>query len=434
MREVLFISRKIIRNKSGFTHTILKIGLTSLSLCLAVVIVSTCLVTGFKSEIRDKVFGFWGHIHVTHTGAWRSVETLPIDKNQEFLHHLDTLKGLSYDRPLKIPFTNTELGFGSRLVHTKGAVKQIHSFVNQPAILSTADEFEGIILRGIGADFDWDFMTEYLRSGEILNLRDTVIERAVILSEQTANRLELKVGDPLIINFIIDNQQRRRRVELKGIYKTGLEEYDRRFAIVDQRMIQQILGWDQSQVSGFEIFLDDVADVNYFHEYIYLDLLPAELSSEPITRRFPAIFEWLELQDINERVILLLMLIVGIITMTTSLLILILDRTRMIGVLKAVGATNRTIRNIFLYYALNLIVKGLLIGNAVGLGLAFIQYKFEIIKLNEADYYLDVAPVHFPWDQIILLNLAFAAVIMLILLIPASVISKVDPVKVLRFK
>ncbi len=434
MREVLFISRKIIRNKSGFTNTILKIGLTSLSLCLAVVIVSTCLVTGFKSEIRDKVFGFWGHIHVTHTGAWRSVETLPIDKNQEFLHHLDTLKGLSYDRPLKIPFTNTELGFGSRLVHTKGAVKQIHSFVNQPAILSTADEFEGIILRGIGADFDWDFMTEYLRSGEILNLRDTVIERAVILSEQTANRLELKVGDPLIINFIIDNQQRRRRVELKGIYKTGLEEYDRRFAIVDQRMIQQILGWDQSQVSGFEIFLDDVADVNYFHEYIYLDLLPAELSSEPITRRFPAIFEWLELQDINERVILLLMLIVGIITMTTSLLILILDRTRMIGVLKAVGATNRTIRNIFLYYALNLIVKGLLIGNAVGLGLAFIQYKFEIIKLNEADYYLDVAPVHFPWDQIILLNLAFAAVIMLILLIPASVISKVDPVKVLRFK
>nr|MBS0037092.1 ABC transporter permease [Saprospiraceae bacterium] len=434
MREILFIGKKIINNKGGFTHTILNVGITSLSLCLAVIIVSTCMVTGFKSEIRNKVFGFWGHIHVTHTGSWRSVETLPIEKNRDFVAHLDTLKGLSYESPMVLPFTDIGIGSYQRLKHTRGGVKQIHSFVNQAAILSTADDFEGIILKGIGPDFDWDYMSEYLRQGEILEFSDSLAERAIIVSDQTAQRLRLEVGDPIIINFIIENQQRRRRVEVKGIYKTGLEEYDRRFALVDQLLIQQILGWDKNKVSGFEIFLDYVSDIEYFNEYIYLDLLPAELTSEPITRRFPVIFEWLELQDINEKVILILMLIVGIITMTTSLLILILDRTRMIGVLKSVGATNQFIRNIFLYYALHLIFKGVFIGNAVGLGLAYIQYQFEIIKLNEADYYLDVAPVHFPWDQILLLNFVFVGIIMLILMIPASVISKVDPVKVLRFK
>ena len=432
MREVFFISSKILKNKSGFTNTILKIGMTSLALCLAVVIVATCLVTGFKTEIRDKVFGFWGHIHITHTGSWRSVESVPIDKNQDFIYHLDTLKGLSWYAPVEIPFTGINLG--ETLVHTKGGVKQIHTFLNQAAILSTAEDMEGIVLKGIGLDFDWTFLSEYIRAGEPLQLSDTIPSRGILLSEQTANRLSLEVGDPLIVNMIIDNQQRRRRVSIEGIYKTGLEEYDRRFAIIDQRLIQQMIGWEPHQVSGFEVILEDVADIDLFHEYIYLDLLPPELNSEPITRRFPAIFEWLELQDINERVILILMLIVGIITMTTSLLILILDRTAMIGVLKSLGGTHAVIRNIFLIYALRLILRGLVLGNVIGLGLCYLQYQFGFIKLNEEDYYLEVAPVHFPWDKIILLNAVFVLVIMLVLLIPAAVIARINPVKVLRFK
>jgi len=432
MKEVLFISSRILRNKSGFTNTILRIGMTSLALCLAVVIVATCLVTGFKTEIRDKVFGFWGHIHITHTGSWRSVESLPVDKNQDFIYHLDTLEGLSWYAPIEIPFTRINLG--QKLVHSKGGIKQVHSFINQAAILSTAEDMEGIILKGIGSTFDWSFLQGSIRLGEPLQLSDTIISRGILLSEQTANRLSLNVGDPLIVNMIIDNQQRRRRVNVEGIYKTGLEEYDRRFALVDILLVQQMIGWEANQVSGFEVFLDDVADVSLFNEYIYLDLLPPELNSEPITRRFPAIFEWLELQDINEKVILILMLIVGIITMTTSLLILILDRTAMIGILKSLGGTHSIIRNIFLIYALNLIIKGLLLGNAIGLGLCYLQYKFEFIKLNEEDYYLEVAPVHFPWDKILFLNLIFVLVIMLVLLIPAAVISRVHPVKVLRFK
>jgi lipoprotein-releasing system permease protein len=433
MKEVLFIGRKIIGSNTGFTNTILNIGVASLALCLTVVIVATCLVTGFKNEIRDKVFGFWGHIHITHTGSWRSVENLPIEKDQDFIFHLDTLKGLSHYQTVTLPFTQVVL-WEDRLVHTKGGVKHIHSFLNQPAILATADDFEGIILKGIGSDFDWGFMREYMRMGDTINTADTTPSRSIILSEQTANRLQLEIGDPLIINFIIENQQRRRRMTLDGIYRTGLEEYDRRFALADQRLIRNILNWEDSQVSGFEVFLDDVADIDLFHEYIYLDLLPPELTSEPITRRFPAIFEWLELQDINERVIVILMLIVGLITMTTSLLILILDRTHMVGVLKSLGATNAAIRNIFLYYGLSLLIRGLVIGNAVGLGLCWLQYKYGFITLNEEDYYLSQAPVYFAWDKIFWLNFVFMVVIMLVLFIPSAIISRIDPVRVLRFK
>lgn len=433
MKNAWFISRKIAGSKSGFTGTILNIGIASLSLCLAIVIIASCLVTGFKNEIRDKVFGFWGHIHITHTGSWRSIENLPVSRDQEFILHLDTLKGLSYYEPLYLPFTNILLA-QDRLRNSRGGVKSIHSFLNQPAILSTADDFEGIILKGVGNDFDWSYMLEYLREGEIINTFDTVPSRGIILSEQTANRLDLQIGDPLIINFIIENQQRRRRMEVKGLYRTGLEEYDRRFAIVEQRLIQDILRWESDQVSGFEVFLEDIRDINYFHEYIYLDLLPPELTSEPINRRFPAIFEWLELQNINERVIVILMLIVGIITMTTSLLILILDRSAMIGVLKSIGATNRTIRQIFLYYGLQLLLKGLIIGNLTGLGLCWLQAEFGLITLSEEDYYLSHAPVYFDWVKILILNAVFIAVIMLVLLIPSTIISRIDPVKVLRFK
>ncbi len=433
MKEVWFIGRKIVGSNTGFTRTILRIGVASLSLCLAVVIVATCLVTGFKNEIRDKVFGFWGHIHITHTGSWRSVENLPIDKNQDFILHLDTLKGLSYYNPMRLPFTDIVLK-EDRKTHTAGTVRHVHSFLNQAAIITTADDFEGIILKGIGPDFDWSYMKEYLRQGDTIDTGGSEASREIILSEQTANRLELELGDQLIVNFIIDNQQRRRRVSLSGIYRTGLEEYDRRFALADQRLIRSVLGWEEHQVSGFEIFLEDVADVGYFHEYIYLDLLPPDLTSEPITRRFPAIFEWLELQDINERVIVILMLIVGIITMSTSLLILILDRTHMVGVLKSLGATNRVIRNIFLYYGLSLLIRGLVIGNALGLGLCWLQLQYGIITLNEEDYYLAQAPVYFAWGKIFWLNLVFVLVIMLVLFIPSAIISRIDPVRVLRFK
>lgn len=434
MKEVFFISQRVSGNKSGFTRTILNVGVASLSLCLAVIVVSTCLITGFKNEIRDKVFGFWGHIHITHTGSWRSIENLPIDREQDFIFHLDTLEGLSYQQTYSIPLGKFNFELFDRTMHTQGGVKHTNSFLNHPTILATSNDFEGIILKGLGADFDWNFIERYLQKGETIDLKSEEVQRHLILSEQTARRLELDLGDAVIINFIIENQQRRRRMEVKGIYRTGLEEYDRRFALVDMRLIQNILGWEGHQISGFEVVLDHIDDIELFNDYIYLDLLPPELNSEPITRRFPAIFEWLELQNINERVILILMMVVGLITMITSLLILILDRTSMIGVLKSLGATNGTIRKIFLYYGFSLLLKGIIIGNSIGLALCFIQKEFEFLTLNEADYYLAVAPIHFDWFKILLFNSIFIILIMVVLLIPATIISRIDPVKVLRFK
>lgn len=395
-------------------------------------IVSMAVISGFKNQIGEKIFGFWGHIHITSTQINRSTgETLPLDVNQPFYPSLEKLGPVSFTTSYKLlgielPWEVSE--------STKGGIKHIQTFALKPGIIKTKKQIEGIILKGIGPDFDWSFFDKYLIEGKPISVQDSAESKGIVLSQQTSRRLGLKIGDKFIFHFVNDGEVFRRPFIVEGIFKTGLEEYDLKFALVDIRRTQEMLGWKANQVGGFEVFVDDLSDLEVLTDYIYLEKLPADLYCESIREKFPAIFEWLSLQDINEVVIIALMLIVGIINMVTALLILILERTNMIGILKSIGQTNWGIRKIFLYYAVYIIALGLFWGNALGLTFCWLQDKFGIVKLNEANYYLAVAPIEINYFHIAMLNLGVMVVTLIFLLMPSWLITRVSPVKAIRFK
>ncbi|MCE7925683.1 MAG: ABC transporter permease [Haliscomenobacteraceae bacterium CHB4] len=409
---------------------IIRIAIVAVALSVAVMIAATALIAGFKSEISRKIFEFWGHIHISDTAYSLSFEPAPIEREQDFYPSLDTLRGVYYKEP------QTILGFetGREVeIHTYGGVRHIQVFAHKPGIIRTKTAMEGIILKGIGKDFDWSNLTPYLLEGQPIALGDTV-SRDIIISRQTADRLQVGVGDRFIVHFVKAGEQLRRRFQVCGIYKTGLEEYDRKFAICDIRQTQELLGWTENEVAGFEIWLDDLRDLDIYNDYIYSEVLPPELLCTSIRSKFPAIFEWLSLQDLNEVVILGLMLAVAIVNMITALLVLVLERTTMIGVLKALGETNRRIRRIFLYYAAVITLTGMFWGNLLGLGFCFLQDKFRFIQLNEADYYLSYAPVKINWLAVAGVNTGTLAVTLLFLILPSLLVSKIAPVKAIQFK
>ena len=238
----------------------------------------------------------------------------------------------------------------------------------------------------------------------------------------------------MIAHFIINGNQIKRKLKVCGIYRTGLEEYDQKFALVDMRLLQGVLQWTPEQVTGLELFSNRLSDVEKINEFIYNEILPTEIYSETIRSKYPNIFEWLSLQDINKRFILGLILLVCIINMATTLLILILERTHMIGILSTLGLGQWNQRKIFIRYGVKLLVKGMLYGNIIGLGLCFIQWKWKFIKLSEADYYLDHAPISFNPTLLIFLNLVFFITITISLLVPSYFVSKIRPVNALKFR
>ena len=429
----LFLARKVAASgQQSFSRLIIRIAIVAVALSVSVMIVATALIAGFKQEISEKIFGFWGHIHITDTNLSRTLlEAVPIDRNQDFYPWLDTLEVVQYEAPLRVFGRETD-----RYVEqdTEGGIRHIQVFVLKPGIIQTKKAIEGIILKGVDRDFDWDFMQDYLVEGEALSLPDSAMSNEILVSQQTADRLELELGDRFIVHFVQQNEQLKRAFSVVGIYKTGLEEYDSKFALVDIRKLQQLLNWDEDQVGGFEVFIEDIDDLEFYTEYIYLDRLPNDLYAESIREKFPNIFEWLELQDINEVVILALMLVVSIINMITALMILILERTNMIGTLKALGSTNWSIRKIFLFYAAYIICVGLFWGNLIGLGLCWLQDRFEFIKLSEADYYLAVAPVEVNIWLVVGLNVLTLVVTLIFLIIPSYLVSRISPVKAIRFK
>ena len=429
-----FIASKVAASgQRSFSRLIIRIAIAAIALSVSIMIIATALIAGFKNEISEKIFGFWGHIHITQTNINRSLlDIYPVDTDQPFYPSLDTVEHIEYLAPLRI--LGIEVPGQWREVQSQGGISHIQVFALKPGIIETKDEIEGIILKGVGKDFNWDYLQRYLVEGEALTLPDTAASNEVLISRQTADRLDLAVGDRFIVYFVKDNQQLRRAFKIAGIYKTGLEEYDRKFAIVDIRKIQQLLDWTESEVAGFEVFIDNIDDLDAYTEYVYLEELPAttDLFAESIREKFPNIFEWLDLQDINEVVILALMLVVSIINMITALMILILERASMIGILKALGYSNWGIRKIFLYYASWIILVGLFWGNLIGLGLCFLQEKFGIIQLSEADYYLSVAPIELHFWTILGLNLLTMTVTLIFLVLPSYLVSRISPVKAIR--
>lgn len=416
------------REKS-FTGVILGIAVVSLAISTAVMIMSSAIITGFKEEIHAKIFGFWGHIHVSDAGVTRNFDLRPLDINGQYYRELKQLNGVSYSKPMSI--MGYEIPALLKEYQTNGGITTVNPYIIMPCLLENKKDIMAGLFKGLADDFDWSSMQRFMVEGRGLMPADSTT--GVVISKIIANKLSVKSGGKLVVSFVKDNVKIKRVVNIRGIYNTGLEEYDERFIIGSAGLLRSILGWSETQYSGIELFANDVKDVPIINEFIYAEILPSQLYSETIFEKFPSIFEWLNLQDINERVILQLMGLVAMINLTTVILILIMERTRMVGLLKALGADNWTIRKVFLYHAAYILIIGLTTGNVLGLSLAFLQQKTGFVKLDEANYYLSVAPISIDVMQIILINVIAFAVCMITLILPSVVVSRIRPVKALRF-
>ncbi len=409
-----YISKKTFSSfRKSFTRSIIRLSIIATALSLSVMIISQSIFNGFQKEIAQKVFGFWGHIHITDIQSNRSLEPITIKLNKGFL---DTLQSVIPPGMESAP------------------VRHVQQFLIYPTIAGSNSDFEGLFLKGLGQDFDWKFFKEFLKKGHILTLNDTSWVRQILLSEETAQRLGVDTGQSLILNFIVDNEHLKRKVKVVGVYNTGLGEYDRRFGLVDIKLLQQIMKKHEGEVTGLELFCKELNQTELVNEYIYNNMLPLDWYSETIRSKFPNIFEWLALQDTNKHFILFLILSVCLINMATTLMILILERTHMIGILTVLGMQRWDQRKIFLRYAARILLWSILIGNLIGFGLCVIQKKFQIIRLSESDYYLSYVPVDLNLGPVLFLNVLFFVVIIISMTIPSLIIQSIKPVKALKFR
>ncbi len=428
-----FIAKRLaISNSGSFTKVIIRIAIAAITVSLTVMILTTAIISGFKREITDKIFGFWGHIHITDSNINRNFELTPINKNEKHFDEIREIQQIEYQTDAKVIGVQVRGKAMDKI--TNGGVKDVQPYIILPGLLSTKENFHGMLLKGIDSDYDWTRMKMFIIDGRKINFSKDTSSSELLLSKNISEKLKLKSGDKVILSFIRDNQQIKRRFNICGIYNTGLEEYDKRFGLVDIRILQDILQWSESEVQGMEVVLDDFKDMDIISEYIYYEILPQQFYAESIRSKFPSIFEWLNLQDINEKIILQLMVIVAIINMITVLLILILERTQMIGILKSLGMHNWMIRKIFLYNAGYIIFYGLLIGNILGISIALLQKHFRFIKLDEANYYLNTAPIQIDWATILLLNSGTFLITVVALIFPTLLVTRITPVRALRFE
>ena len=435
MNLEIFIVRKIaFSNRKNFSAFIIRIAILAVALSLATMIIATSMVNGFQKEIRNKVLSFWSHLEITPFSLTNSLHEQGIYKYQDF-----------YKNQNIIP-----------------EAKHIQVSALKGGLLKTDNDFEGIVLKGVGDDYDWKNFTPYLKSGEIIKTGSENSQRDILISKQTAKRLLLKTGDKVVVTFM-GRSIRNRPFKVKGIYETGLEEFDSKYAMVDIGLIQELNNWGSDTVGGFEVFLKEenlfknrwrsyfltvfgglLSKEKYnemqrdpletIGEEVYSRMENSKLDVQTIKSITPGIFDWLDLQTMNELIILSLMIVVAAINMITALLILILERTNMIGIMKALGANNVSIRRLFLLYSAVIIAVGLLAGNAFGIGLCLLQQYFHFITLPQESYYLSYAPVAINWSWILFLNAGTVLTTIVLLIIPSMLVSRISPVKAIRFE
>ena len=413
MNTELFIARRIIsgnRNRKHFSSTITGVVIFGIALSIAVMIASVAIVTGFKKEIRNKVTGFGSDIQIINYDSNLSYQTQPIPLNDTLTDMFRSLNGVTHVQPFAI----------------------------KAGIVKTATDIQGLVLKGIDRNFDWSFFNRSMIAGKNFSVSDSTLSNSIVISGWVARKLRVKPGDDFQMWFV-DERPRFRKFRISGIYETSLAEFDQTFAIVDMKHIQKLNDWRSDQASGLELEtgrFSDLSGVTWKARDIaasfYFDN-GSRLKVQNIVERFPQIFDWLKLQDLNVIIIIVLMLIVAGFNMISGLLILILDRAYMIGVLKALGSRNFSIRRIFMYQSSYLILKGLLWGNLIGISLCIIQKKYELISLNPENYYLTTVPVNLDLLQILLINTGAMLVIMLFLIIPSLLVSRISPAKTIRF-
>lgn len=408
-----FIAKRIHfqQGRKNVSRPAVRIAIIAIALGMAVMIISVAVVIGFKQEIRNKVVGFGGHIRVSNFDNNNTFETNPITYNKLFLDSLARVKG----------------------------VRSVQLYATKPGIIKTADEFQGIVLKGIDGNFNWDFFRKHLVAGDTLQLTDT-LKNDIVISKYLADLLRLKVGDNFYTYFIKD-QVKARKFTIKGIYATNFVEYDKLFIITDVRHVQRLNGWESSRYSGYEVLVDDFDKIDNTALGIY-NLIQQKVDDQSNQKYYvqtikelsPQLFGWLDLLDMNVWVILSLMLAVAGFNMISGLLILILERTNMIGILKSVGANNWSVRKIFLFYAIFLIGKGIFWGNLIGLSFCAMQYFTHIIPLDPEAYYVAYVPIIFNWSYLILLNVGTFAASVLMMIAPSYLISKIAPAKIIRYE
>ena len=405
--EFFIASRITSKGKANFSRPIVRLGIISVALGLAVMIISVAIVTGFQQQIRDKVIGFGSHITITNFQVNSSYEPSPISINQPFYSTLDSIPGIHH----------------------------IQVFATKAGIIKTEDQIEGVVLKGIGTDYDWSFFRDKMVEGGLFNSGDTVPVSDVIISKSLASRLKLKVGEPLRMYFVGSDemQPRGRKFNISGIFETGLEDFDKMYVLGDIGHIRKLNNWKEDEVGGFEVLIDDYDRIDEMGELVY-NFIGYDFDSKTIKQLQPQIFDWLSLQDINVVVIIALMVLVAGITMISTLLILILEKTNMIGLLKALGSQNRSVRKIFIYNAVYIIGKGLLWGNLFAAGLCFLQLKTGFIKLNQESYYISQVPINFQISHIFIINIGTLVICTLMLIVPTFIITSISPLKAIRYR
>lgn len=426
-----FLAQRLIKTTDkSFTSVIIKIAIAGLALSMAIMILSTAIITGFKYEINNKIFGFWGHIHISESSTLKNFELLPLTIDTTLIQKIRKVKNVDYQVERKIwetMFTDDPV-----IKTTVGGVSKVEPYIITQCLLETKKEMIASLFKGINKDFDWSRMNKFIISGKPLDNKDT--SNQIMVSKIIADKLIVKEGSKIIVTFISQEKTKLKRVlKVKGVYNTGLEEYDERFIIGHANILQEVLNWNENQYSGIEVTVDKPDEMSAINDYLYGMVLPTNYYSEVIQEKFPNIFEWLKLQDINEVVIVLLMCVVAIINLITVLLILILERSKMVGILKSIGASNWSIRKIFIYNTAYILLAGLLIGNFLGLVIAYIQKSTGFIKLDEQNYYLDKAPIFIDWTTLILINTGAFIVCFVTLFIPSLLVSRITPVKALKF-
>ncbi len=411
MNTPFFIAKRLIRsgeraessNISG-TRPIVRIAIAGIALGLAVMIISMAIVTGFHEEIKNKVVSFGSDIVITEYSNLNAIEPVPVSKDQDFYPALTELDG----------------------------IRHIQVFATKAGIIKTDEEIEGVVVKGVGGDYDWDFFEQHLVAGSVFETSDSSRSKNILISEIISKKLKLNVDDRMEVFFIKGERQRARIFDVTGIYKTGLAEFDERYVLTDITHIQRLNGWEEDEVAGFEVFVDDFNRLEELDDVVY-HAIGMDLFSATIKELQPQMFDWLELQNVNVQVIIILMLVVAGFNMISALLIMIIERVYMIGTLKSLGMNDGKIRNIFIYQALYLTGVGLFWGNLIAITLCLVQQHFGVITLDEESYYVTVVAVNLDIIHILLLNAGTLFFCFLMMLLPSMVVSRIQPLKAIRF-
>jgi lipoprotein-releasing system permease protein len=400
-----FIARRISQEqRESFSSAIHKIAIASIGVGLAALIVAFLILKGFQETVENKIYAFSGHLLITKFSMNNSLEGTPMNYN------------------IKL-FTDYK-----DFPH----VRHVQEYAMKGGLIKTDEEVFGVVMKGIGKSFDQKAFQENMVEGSFIHLPDSGYANEVVLSKIIAAKLKAKVNDDLIIHFFQD-PPRYRKLKVTGIYETNLSEYfDSRIVIGDIRLIQRLNNWSDSICGGLEVFADGIDHIDDAGMAIG-QRIDYDLNIERVSDKFTQVFEWLHLVSRQVNILLVIILIVVCINMISIVLILVMERTQMIGMLKALGALDQFIRSVFVYRGIHLIIKGLLFGNILGLGLCYLQYRFKIITLNAQDYYMSVVPISWHWEIILLLNVLTFTVVTLILLLPTMIISRINPIKAIRF-